>query len=200
MIGCDLHDRTMLLRFAVDDGVPQEICFPNDARGRRRLLGYFKRLAEQTGAQSIVMVYEASGQGFGLADLLHQNGIECFVLSPTHLPKTPKAAKLKTDSRDAQMLLEQLRGHILAGNALPVVWTPPQRLRDDRELVRARVDTGDEVTRVKLQILSTLKRRDIPRQSNERTRWSKKFLAWLRAQATAMDPVVGVILENLVCR
>jgi len=86
-------------------------------------LRYFRELAKETGAQSIIMVYEASGQGFGLADLLHQNGMECFVLSPTHLPKTPKAAKLKTDSRDAQMLLEQLRGHMLAGNALPVVWT-----------------------------------------------------------------------------
>ena len=47
------------------------------------------------------------------------------MLSPTHLPKTPKSAKQKTDVRDAQMLLEQVRGFVLAGNSLPVVWTPP---------------------------------------------------------------------------
>jgi transposase len=42
----------------------------------------------------------------GLSDFLHDHGIECYVLSPTHLPK-------KTDAKDAQMLLEQVRGHVL---------------------------------------------------------------------------------------
>ena len=93
-------------------------------------------VGKKHGAERIVFAYEASGQGYGLCDLLCDHGIECHVLSPTLLPKSPKSAKLKTDAKDAQMLLEQLRGFVLAGNPLPVVWTPPQRLRDDRELVR----------------------------------------------------------------
>ena len=83
----------------------------------------------------IVFVYEASGQGYGLYDLLTAHGIECHVLSPTHLPKTAKGKRNKTDAKDAQMLLEQARSHVLAGNPLPMVWTPPQALRNDRELV-----------------------------------------------------------------
>ena len=140
MIGCDLHDRSMLIRFAIDKDEPQQLSFSNDARGRKSMVTQLKTLAEKINASRIVFAYEASGLGFGLCDMLFESSIECHVLSPNLLPKTPKSAKLKTDAKDAQMLLEQVRGHVLAGNQLPVVWTPPQRLRDDRELVRARID------------------------------------------------------------
>jgi transposase len=122
------------------------------------------------------------------------------VLSPTHLPKTSKGKKQKTDAKDAQMLLEQLRGHVLAGNKLPVVWTPPQRLRDDRELVRARIDAADETTRVKLQILSLLKRRGILKPKGYGSHWTKRFLAWLRQIANSLDAAVAPVLESLIAR
>lgn len=156
--------------------------------------------AKRQRAKRIVLAYEASGQGYGMSDLLEENGIECYVLSPTHLPKTAKKAKHKTDSKDAQMLLELLRGFVLAGNPLPVVWTPPQRLRDDRELVRARVDVSDDVTRIKLQILSLLKRYDISKPSWYTSQWSKKFVHWLRQIAAQRDPVVATVLESLIDR
>ena len=137
MIGCDLHDRNILLRFCEINGEPEQASFNNDERGRARMITRLQAVAKKHKAERIVFAYEASGQGYGLSDLLRDHGIECHVLSPTHLPKTPKSAKQKTDAKDAQMLLEQVRGFVLAGNTLPVVWTPPQRLRDDRELVRA---------------------------------------------------------------
>jgi transposase len=125
--------------------------------------------------------------------------MECHVLSPTHLPKTPKSAKNKTDAKDAQMLLEQVRGFVLAGNPLPTVWTPPQRLRDDRELVRARIDGADDVTRIKLQVLSMLKRYGILKPSWYTT-WTKKFVLWLHEVASKLDPVVAPVLESLLRR
>lgn len=200
MIGCDLHDRSMLIRFAVDQGKPEEASFSNDSLGRGLLIERLKQAAHEEHAKRIVFAYEASGQGYGLSDLLHEHGIECYVLSPTHLPKTAKSAKQKTDSKDAQMLLEQVRGFVLAGNPLPVVWTPPQRLRDDRELVRARVDASDDTTRIKLQILSMLKRYGIMKPSWYTTRWSKRFVKWLRDRAAEMDTVVTPVLESLVDR
>ena len=132
--------------------------------------------------------------------MLDDQGIECHVLSPTHLPKTQKSAKQKTDVRDAQMLLEQVRAFVLAGNRLPVVWTPPQRLRQDRELVRARVDVADETTRVKLKILSMLKRLGISKPTWYTTRWPKRFVKWLRALAVAMDLTLAAVLEPLIDR
>jgi transposase len=200
MIGCDLHDRSLLLRFCVDSAAPQQASFANDAEGRGRMVTRLHELAEKHGARRIVFAYEASGQGFGLCDLLHDCGIECHVLSPTHLEKTPKSAKQKTDAKDAQKLLEAVRGHILAGNELPVVWTPPQRLRDDRELVRARIDLSDETTRVKLQVLALLKRRGIAKPAWYTSHWTKRFVAWLRQLGERLDPVVTPVLEGLLGR
>ena len=200
MIGCDLHDRNMLLRFCVGNAEPEQASFANDENGRARMIARLQNLAEKHNAERIVFAYEASAQGYGLSDLLHDHAIECHVLSPTHLPKTPKSAKQKTDAKDAQMLLEQVRGFVLAGNTLPVVWTPPQRLRDDRELVRARVDAADETTRLKLQILSMLKRRGIVKPTGYTTRWSKRFVKWLRELAMSLDAAVAPVLESLIDR
>ncbi|MCA9252702.1 MAG: IS110 family transposase [Phycisphaerales bacterium] len=201
MIGCDLHDRNMLLRYAVGTSEPQQLAYDNDAAGRRRMIAQLKSLARKNDADRIVFAYEASGLGHGLSDQLHGEGIDCFVLSPTHLPKTPKSARLKTDAKDAQMLLEQLRGFVLAGNDLPVVWTPPQRLRDDRELVRARIDVADEMTRVKLKISTLFKAREIKIASPTKSRWTKAFVAWIRDDVIpTLDPVVGVKLKLLLDR
>lgn len=201
MIGCDLHDRSMLIRFAVGTEEPQQQLHTNDVAGRRRMINALLRLAKKRAASGIVFAYEASGLGFGLCDELHEAGIECHVLSPTHLPKTPKSAKLKTDAKDAQMILEQVRGHVLAGNQLPVVWTPPQRLRDDRELIRARVDVADELTRVKVKIGSMLKRYPLKIASPTGSRWTKKFVAYVRKEILPeMDPAVATKLECLFDR
>ena len=201
MIGCDLHDRNMLLRYSVGIGEPQQLTYDNDAAGRRRMIARLKSLAQKSNADRIVFAYEASGLGHGLSDQLHDEGIECYVLSPTHLPKTPKSARLKTDAKDAQMLLEQLRGFVLAGNDLPVVWTPPQRLRDDRELVRARVDVADELTRVKLKIITLFKAREIKITSPTKCRWTKAFVAWIRNDVIpTLNLVVGVKLKLLLDR
>ena len=131
IVGCDLHDRSMLLKIALDAGKPQQKSFTNDSEGREAMLDYLFTFAKQHQSERIVFVYEASGQGFGLYDLLTDCGVECHVLSPTHLPKTAKSKRNKTDAKDAQMLLETARAYVLAGNALPTVWTPPQRVRDD---------------------------------------------------------------------
>ena len=182
MIGCDLHDRSMVLRYSVGAGKPQQMAIENTTLGRQKLIARFKRLASEHKMDRIVMVYEASGLGHGLSDLLHSQDIECFVLSPTHLPKSSKSAKLKTDAKDAQMLLEQLRGFVLAGNALPVVWTPPPILREDRELVRARIDVADEMTRVKLKITTLLKAREVQFISPTKGRWTKAAIMKMRTQ------------------
>ena len=200
MVGCDLHDRSMLLRYATGLGEPQQMTCSNTAEGRERMIKKLLSHRDQHQAAKCVFAYEASGLGFGLADELELNGIECHVLSPTHLPKTPKGAKQKTDVRDAQMLLEQLRGHVLAGNALPTVWTPPHRLRDDRELVRARIDAGEELTRVKLKVLSLLKRRGISLPENYQCKWSKAFVRWLHETAAVLCDETRVVVEQLANR
>ena len=201
MIGCDLHDRSMLLKVAVDCHQPLQVSYDNDVAGRRRMIRRLRSIAQDAASDRIVFAYEASGLGYGLSDQLNDQGIECHVLSPSHLPTTAKNAKFKTDARDAQLILEHVRAHVMAGNKLAAVWTPPQRLRDDRELVRARVDVADEVTRVKLKIGSMLKRYEIRTACPTKTRWTLAFVRWIREDVVpGLDLAVGVKLRLLLDR
>lgn len=197
MVGCDLHLRSMVLRFCVGSAESAARTFDNTKHGRVRMVTFLKHFAKQHRAKRIVLVYEASSLGFGLCDFLFDHAIECHVLSPTHIEKSARQMKRKTDDSDALALLEKLRGHLLAGNSLPVVWTPPQRLRDDRELVRARVDASDETSRTKLKIDSLLKRKGIDRP-HWYTNWTKRFIKWLRDTADSLDACVSPVLHNLI--
>jgi transposase len=194
----------MLLKFAVNKEEPQQKSFRNHAAGRDAMIDFLVQFARQRRCPRIVFVYEASGQGYGLFDLLTAQGIECYVLSPTHLPKTPKGKRNKTDANDAQMLLEQARSFVLAGNPLPVVWTPPQVLRDDRELVRTRLETAAACTRVKLQVFSMLKRYGValPDWFCKSRVWSRRFVRWLKEEETprlaeVVRPVLCVLVDRL---
>jgi transposase len=90
----------------------------------------------------------------------------------------------------------------LAGNALPSVWTPPPALRDDRELVRARTESAEAGTAVKLQILSLLKRygRELPAVFRKNHNWTKKFSRWVAAEAEQLPAPVQPVLACLVRR
>jgi transposase len=202
IVGCDLHDASMLLKVALGKNQPHEKPFRNDSDGRASMLKHITEFARQHESNRIVFVYEASGQGYGLWDRLTDYGIEAYVLSPGNLPRTGKRKKNKTDSKDALMLLEVARGFVLAGNELPVVWTPPQRLRDDRELVRARIEAGEALTRIKLQIFSLLKRYGVeaPEWFRKNRNWTRMFARWLKGQAERMDKVLQPVLTALIER
>jgi transposase len=198
IVGCDLHDRTLLLQFAAGTNPPQQRSFMNDAPGRAEMIEFLFDFARRNGSERIVFVYEASGQGFGLHDQLSDQGIECHVLSPAHLAKSAKRKKNKTDAKDARHLFEAARAYVLAGNDLPIVWTPPRALRNDRELVRARLETAEAGTALKLQILALLKRhgRVLPKNYS----WTKQFLRWLAEQVALLPDVVGPVLASLLAR
>ncbi len=166
---------------AVDREKPQRRGFRNTPDGRARLLGYLRERAKAAGAKRIAIVYEASALGFGLYDELTEAGLECHVLAPTRLPATPKRKRNKTDERDATMLLEVLRAHVLAGNALPSVRVPDAQARDDRELVRARLDAQEKASRVKTQIRSHLKRHGLRPPEDVGKAWTQGWREWLAA-------------------
>lgn len=180
MIGCDLHDRFMLLKVAVDAGEAVKKSFATS--NVSEMIAWLKEFAEQRRSKRIVFAYEASGQGFGLYDDLTDAGIKCYVLAPTHLPHTPHRRKNKTDEKDAQMILDELRAHVLAGRKLPAVWIPDPQTRDDREVVRMRLQMAEQRTRVKSQIRSLAKRCKLafPTWFTKSGNWSRRSVKWLR--------------------
>lgn len=180
MIGCDLHDKTMLLKIAEGREAAETWSVKNTATGRAKMIEALQQRAAAAGGARILFAYEASGQGFGLYDELQDAGIECHVLAPTRIARSPRQVSQKTDEKDAQGLLELLRAHVLAGNALPAVWVPDPTTRDDRELVRMRLDVAEKVTMIKSQIQSLLKRCRIRRDPETGKGWTRLFRGWLK--------------------
>jgi transposase len=183
MVGCDLHMKTMVLKHAVGLGSVQGRTFANDRPGRRAMIGWLHQMQRGQGADRALFAYEASSQGFGLYDELRAAGVECYVLAPTKIARSPKHARSKNDGRDALRLLELLRAHVLAGNALPAVWVPDLQTRDDREVVRTRLDLADKRTVVKNQVRNLLKRHEVRRPAKVGAGWTDRCWGWLQGLA-----------------
>jgi len=191
MVACDLHDQTMLLKIAQGRGAAETRSAPNTRAGRRRLIEDLQARSA-TARAPLIFAYEASGQGFGLHDELTVAGIQCHVLAPTKIVRSPKQKQNKTDEKDAELLLQLLRGHVLAGNPLPSVWIPDPQTRDDREAVRARLDAAEKASGLKAQIKGLLKRNRLIRPEGLSAGWTRAVWAWLRALAADQGLPGGV--------
>jgi transposase len=189
MVACDLHDKTMLLMIARGRDAAEKFTVRNTSAGRTRLIEQLRERSQAAGGARVIFAYEASGQGFGLYDELTSAGFECHVLAPTKIARSTQHRQRKTDEKDADQILQLLRGHVLAGNPLPSVWIPGAQTRDDRELVRARLDAAEKGVAIKTQIQCLLKRNRLVRPEHLKCAWTKKASGWLRT--VTRDPTVG---------
>jgi len=178
-VGADVHDRSILVKVARGSQEPEKRSFRNDPAGRVRMIRELEKRALDAKGARVVFAYEASGLGFGLCDELVAAGMTCFVLAPSCIARSSKHKREKTDERDAQRIFELVRGYTLAGNELPTVWIPDPQTRDDREIVRARLDAGEKLTRVKTQIRCLLKRTEVRPPKDLGSGWTKPYLLWL---------------------
>ena len=178
--GADVHDNSIATRIAVNKEEPETRIFSYTSHGRKTMFDYLKFIARKHGAERIVMAYEASSLGFGLCDEGNDAGIECYVLAPTKMPQSEEQRKRKTDKRDAQKILEQLRGHVLAGNDLAKVWIPDPQTRDDREVVRMRLAIADKLSEGRTQVRTLLKRNKVEKPQGVGKAWTVSDCRWLQ--------------------
>ncbi len=190
MVGCDLHDKTMLLKIAEGREAAETHSVKNTVAGRREMIHMLRERARTVGGGEVMFAYEASGQGFGLYDELTAAGFTCYVLAPTHIARSMKQRRRKTDEQDAQQIIELLRGYVLAGNDLPKIWIPDPQTRDDRQLVRMRLDLSEKQTAVKAQVQGVLKGNKQRRPSDSGKGWNAAFRRWL-ADLCAPDSLLG---------
>lgn len=189
LVGCDLHDKNMLLKIALGTEPPRKRVVRNNKADRKTAVEDLKERAAAAGAARIAFAYEASGAGFSLHDELTDAGLVCHVLAPSKMSATPKQRQAKTDEKDAQKILEVLRGHYLAGNKLPEVWIPDLQTRDDREIVRCRLDAQTKCTQVKIQIVTLLKRQGLAKPADLGGNWTKAYCLWLAKLAGCAQPL-----------
>ena len=200
-IGADVHEENILCRWTHNQSKPQERSFQSSVSGRRMMNRFFHKAALQAGDAEVVIAYEASFLGFGLYDEWINEGFRCHVLAPTRIAHSPGQRQRKTDSRDADRILELVRGHIFAGNSLPSIWIPNQQTRDDRELVRMRLDIGSRITTVKSQIHFLLKRSKLHKTRAVGKAWTKGHVNWLERLASPGSQVPAnarVVLGSLI--
>jgi transposase len=201
MTGCDSHDKDLVLKTAVNKAKARGQSFENNESGRVAMTRYLKGHARENNCRRIVFAYEASGQGYGLYDQLREAGIECHVLAPTKMEKSLKRKKQKNDKKDAEDILKLVRGHVLAGNDLPTVWVPDHKTRDDREVVRVRLDARVKATAIKAQMVSLLKRHQLRKPKEVGSNWTKGHRGWLDGLVTtrgAMLPGARGALSSLL--
>jgi len=185
MVGCDLHDQSLVLKIAQGTLPPATRRWANTVSGRQAMIADLQHRASQAGAR-IVFAYEASGSGFVLWDQLTAAGIECHVLAPNRIERSPRQRKNKCDDRDALLCLDKLRAHVLAGNELPSVWVPPLQTRQDRDLVRHRLSVRMDAADVKRQIRWLLKRNGV--ESSPARGWTGEYWKWLEDLSAGQLP------------
>lgn len=184
MVGCDVHESSMLLKIAEGPEPSDQRSFANRAVSRKRMIAELNRRAEKTRAEKIVFAYEACGFGFVLWDELTAAGIECHVLAPTRMPRSTKHRRMKNDQRDAEGILKLVRGYVLAGMELPSIWIPDPQTRDARERIRRRLDVAQRLGSTKTQIRWLLYRNGVEKPAAAGEAWSVSYRRWLAALAT----------------
>jgi transposase len=197
MVGCDLHDKSMLLKIAVDRGKPSVDTWGTDPDSIRVMVGHLRNWAAHIGGARILFAYEACGFGFRLHDELTAAGIECYVLAPSKMKRSPKHRKRKTDERDAQLILDILKSHVLAGVEIPSVWVPDALTRDDRELVRRRLAVAEDSSATMVRIRWLLKGHGI--KLAPANAWTDKYWQWLEQLANGgLSAGAGAALGSLM--
>jgi transposase len=194
--GMDAHDNTLTNRIGVDREAAESMTVRNTQEGREKLFQSLKDLAQEHEGARIVVAYEASPIGFGIYDECVAAGIECHILAPTKIPKSLMDRKRKHDKADAQKIFELLKGHVLAGNALPDIWIPDHQTRDDREIVRSRLDAGEKLTALKTQVQMVLKRNHVVKPDFIGVSWMKPHRRWL--WEVELKPGARIALSSLL--
>jgi transposase len=177
MVGCDLHDKSMLLKIAADRSKPVVRSWGTAAASRRAMVNDLLRRATELSAERIVFAYEACGFGFRLHDELTEAGIECHVLAPSKMERSAQRRKRKTDEKDAHAILDIVRAYVLAGVAMPSVWVPDLATRDDRELVRLRLAVAEDASAAQVRVRWLLKRCGMESAPGEP--WTTEYMRWL---------------------
>jgi len=191
LVGCDDHWEKMVLQVGVDRGEPGAWRSARRRKDRQALIARLKAEAEKHGAERIVMAYEASGQGYTWHDELVEAGIECYVLAPSKIQRSPKEQKQKDDAKDAKLIYQLVRGHVLAGNELPLVWVPPPQVRDDREVTRGAAGVTQALGQLKVQVRGLLRMHGVEEPEGLKA-WTKEFRTWLEGLTECQSLGSGV--------
>ena len=138
--------------------------------GKESIRRFFKKLKKKFG--SFECCYEASSCGFVLQRLLKEMKIECFVVAPSMIPRSP-GDRVKTDRRDARKLAT-----LFWNDQLTFVHIPTHEEESVRALVRCRESAMEDLKRTKFRFGCFLKSLGFVYRDGKY--WTKSHMAWLK--------------------
>ncbi len=119
-------------------------------------------------------VYESGPTGYVLARFLREAGIDCVVAASSKLLRAP-GDKIKTDKRDARVLVE-----MLATGSVTEVRVPTREQEDLRDLSRLRSAAARDLSHARQRLNALLLRHGIRYPKD--TKWTQEHAAWLHRQ------------------
>jgi transposase len=144
----------------------------NESSALRRMV----RKTVREGGGQVRFCYEAGVCGYALQRQIEAGGgaVSCIVVAPSLIPRKP-GERIKTDRRDARRLAELLRAGLLTEVCPP---TPEDEAV--RDLVRAREDAKQDLTRCRHRLGKFLLRRGLVFSGGKKT-WTEAHRRWLRS-------------------
>jgi transposase len=133
--------------------------------------------------------YEAGYTGFHLCRMLRARDVDCHVVAPSQVPKSPNSSQQKTDRRDA-LTLAQLYFH----PPRTFVRVPTEQEEQDRQLLRTREQVVRDHTRTQNRIKALLAFHH--RETLKPCQWTAAEKAALR-QASLPDAVRAALDVHL---
>lgn len=141
----------------------------------RNIVNYINRLDHKYhGRYEFMCCYEAGGLGYSLYHQLTSCDIQCVIISPSSISRSPKEKKRKTDRLDAQLLAKGL-----ALRSFKHVHVPNDKDNDTKEFIRMRTFYKDQAKRNKQAINAFLLRQGIHYDTG--TKWTLAHIKWLRS-------------------
>ncbi|MDO8597154.1 MAG: IS110 family transposase [Sulfuricaulis sp.] len=184
-VGMDVHKESIDITMAEAAG---EVRRWGQIGGDRAALEKAVRKLESSG-RPLHFVYEAGPCGFWIQRLIAARGHECWVVSPSLIPKK-SGERIKTDRRDSEKIARMAR----AGELEPI-YVPGEVDEAIRDLVRCRDDAIIAQRRTRQQLKALLLRNEI--RYVGKSSWTAAHRQWI-ARLKLPQPAQQIAFEEYV--
>lgn len=170
-IGLDVHKDAIAVAIASPERAGEIRFWGNILNKQYSIRRLFNKFLKSY--PKMLVCYEAGPCGYQVYRLLTSMSIECQVIAPSRIPKSP-TDRIKNDHRDAMSLARLLR----AGD-LTAIWVPDETHEAMRDLIRARSASKKDTKVARQRIHSILLRTG---RIYEKKSWTKRHRIWLANQ------------------
>lgn len=185
LVGVDVHTTNFAVSFF--NTMTGEFLYEREDLPARNedLLAYIKRIEKRhfsDGNYEFHVGYEAGYTGYSTSRYLKEHNIDCTILAPNSIKRSPKERKRKSDKNDARLIAQTLFNRDYSEVKVP---TPEEESL--AHLTKYRGSITKSITQLKNQITSLLAQKNFKSNAGK---WSEQYLKEV-AEFIEQDPLVN---------